>query len=121
MPNLSMSQGLPNPEWVICGMQMTTGVRIVASKTLTRAELEAQVQHQDIFDGPFPVASVMSSYHLILTTRMRDCVIIDGPDYPTCLKHLFEEWSPDQEVRKPITPAARAIEAAIDRRRQIGS
>jgi hypothetical protein len=108
----SMNQAFPNPEWIICGMQMPKGVRIVASKTLTRAELEANYQHHSIFDGPFPVGTVMTSYDLALTTHMRDLVIIDGSDYATCLKHLFEKWSPDKTEKPAIGPKQLGIEGS---------
>lgn len=110
-----ISSSFPSPEWIICGMVLPEGnpgyeVRILASKTLTQAEIEANFGHQDIFDGIFPVSSVIAYRDFILTTHMRDLVIIDGPDYAACLKHLFETWSPDKTERTAIQPSYPAID-----------
>jgi len=103
--------GFSKPEWVICGGQMPVGVRVLASKDLNYAELEVQFTYQDIWDGLFPVASVVTSQHITLHTSMRTFVIIDGPDYSTCLKHLFEKWSPDETKQPAIDSGQKQLES----------
>jgi hypothetical protein len=96
-----------NPDWVMCGMRLATGgVRLLASKELTLAELEVMVERQDIFWAPgdiLPVAQAVTSQRMTLTTHMRTFVVIDAPDYPSAFSDLFRDWSPEGDVRLAIT------------------
>jgi hypothetical protein len=86
-------------------MELPDGkVRIIASKDLTHGEIRYEARRGVIFDGPFPIDCGITSSDLSLTTHMRTCVFIDGPDYATCLKYLFETWKPDETQHKAIGP-----------------
>ena len=113
MPNYDFSSQFPNPEWSICGMQLPDGkVRIIASKELSYAELRYEAGFHQVFDGIFPIHAGITHTDLTLTTHMRTCVLIDGPDYATCIKHLFETWKPDDLKRKAIGPKQLGIEGS---------
>lgn len=115
------SAGFSKPEWVICGGRLSVEtVRVLASKELTYAELKVYYTHQDIHDGGIvPASSVVTSRRITLQTSMNTFIIIDGPDYATCLKYLFEQWSPDQE-KNPLAIESPTGRLEYPSRPQIG-
>lgn len=102
------------PDFTICGMERPEGgVRLIASKTLSYVELRADYRRQDIFWEPrdiMPVASVLTSYDLILSTHMANFIVIDAPDYPSAFEELFRKWRPERDERTGIDQGHPAIE-----------
>lgn len=109
--------GVPRPDWVMCGAPNPSGgVRLIASKELNRAELEAQFEYEDIWDGGLfapagltPVGRVLRSHRYSLTADMRTFVVIDAPDYPSAFRSLFEGWSPEPASRAAIGEGQREL------------
>lgn len=93
------------PDFVIVGTPRPEGgVRLIASKELTRAELDVQIDTQDIFDVEYldPVSIQVTGTRYCLTADFRRFVVIDAPDYATAFTDLFRYWTPDPEPRKRI-------------------
>jgi len=68
--NDAMTAGYGRPDWVMCGMPWNGGVRLLASKDMTHAELEAQFGYRDIYDGGLtPEYAVPGSCRITLTGR----------------------------------------------------
>jgi hypothetical protein len=104
--------GSARPDWVMCGCPTAGGVRLVASKDMTHAELEMQFGYQDIYDGGLTAAYALPvSRRVTLTAGMTTFVMIDAPDYPTAFRALFEQWTPGPGERVAL-PGIPAIEAA---------
>lgn len=99
----------PRPDWVMCGMPQPggDGVRLIASKELDRAELEAQVSRLEVWPGemfPDPV-----SQRFLLTAEMRTFTVIDAPDYAVAFRTLFEGWTPGPASRPALTDGQREL------------
>ena len=100
--------GFGRPDWVMCGCPARGGVRLLASKDMTHAELEAAYDWADT--GPWS-PPVLCSQRLTLTAGLKTFIVIDAQDYPTAIRALFEHWTPGpgEHVALPGIPA---IEAA---------
>lgn len=106
------STSLPRPDWVMCGgPNPGGGVRLIASKELNQAELEAQFSYPEI-RGLFLDPSGVSQ-RFTLTAQMRAITVIDAPDYPAAFKSLFEVWDPGAgrapSARRPLGEGPREI------------
>lgn len=98
MTSLSMSQ----PEWVMFGMRTPQGVRLIASNSLTRAELESEYPFSlGTFELPEPDHK--------LSATMAEFVVIDAPDYPTAFGKLFATWSPEADPAGDLGGTPRAL------------
>lgn len=90
------------PEWVMLGLQWPgPGVLLMASQTLTSAELDFRAKEYK-FDS---WEQFMAGFHpeLSLSVNMHDdYLLVAGPDYATCLQALLAEWSPDEP--RPALP-----------------
>ena len=105
-----MAEGYGRPDWVMCGMPWNGGVRLLASKDMTHAELSADFGYADIgIPGWDPPA--MTSRRITLTAGMSTFVLIEAPDYPSAFAALFEQWTPGPADRVAL-PGVPAIEAA---------
>jgi hypothetical protein len=99
------------PDWVMLGVPGPVPggkVWLIASRELTRAELEVAVNYEDIWDDEvFPVTSVLTSRKITLSCQMGKFVLIEADDYAAAFNALFEQWSPQpgQRVALPGTPA----------------
>src|SRR5215831_4330347 len=95
-------QSFPRPRWVMCGVDNPDNdhpCRLIASNTLTLAELMAEYEYADLVDpSHIMYQGVMTHYTLTLTTRMRNMIVIDGPDWKSCFNELFRKWSPTEPL-----------------------
>jgi hypothetical protein len=104
------SMSFPRPDWVMCGMpNFGGGVRLIASKELNRAELEAQFERPEIWDDVAYALPPVVRQRYILTAEMRTFTVVDAPDYPAAFKSLFEGWSPEPAARTALGEGQRAI------------
>lgn len=96
------------PDFVITGGPGTggVGVRVVASKKITHNELCATSDYWETHYEARP-----RGHDIVLTTHMRDAVILEGPDYPTVMAELFRAWTEEgwSAKRDAIEPPRRAI------------
>lgn len=101
--------GFSRPDWVMCGMPWNGGVRLLASKDMTHAELAADYGWADTdpWDGP----PMLTSRRITLTSGLKTFVLIEAPDYPSAFAALFEQWTPGPGKRAAL-PSIPAIEAA---------
>jgi hypothetical protein len=92
----------------MCGCPARGGVRLLASKDMTHAELEAQYDWGDNWQQWPPV---LCGQRITLTAGLKTFIVIDAPDYPSAFRALFEQWTPGpgEHVALPGIPA---IEAA---------
>lgn len=93
---------IEGPDFVILGVPFGAGVRVVASRTLSLAELKGAL---NLGPGGFSDA-----FELCVT--MDDIATADGPDYGAAIRDLFASWSPDparpvELVARPALPAPR--------------
>lgn len=108
--NDAMTAGYGRPDWVMCGMPWNGGVRLLASKDMTYAELEAAYDWVDIDMGTH-YSPHLRSCRITLTAGMLTCVMIEAPDYPSAFRALFEQWTPGPGDHVAL-PGVPAIEAA---------
>lgn len=90
------------PDWVMLGVgQPDGGVALIASKELTRAELEYEASFEDICSyGLWAPLRVQTTAVYRLTAEMREWVFITAPDYETAFSTLFGQWRPER-ARRP--------------------
>jgi hypothetical protein len=114
------------PDWVILGVE--TGLpepemryMVLASDTLSAAEVEATVDELMIHTGPLErIIPYRTTYEIRASAA--SIVIVYGPDYGTCLRRLLTDWSPGsagpdgqlpgipelaRPITRPITPLTR--------------
>lgn len=94
-----MSMAYVRPDWVMLGAPYGDGVMILASLTLSRAELEAVADEYDLFD-PYTVRATHTRF--TLTVEMPRFTIVMAPDYPTAFTNLFRQWSPRPAGRPAV-------------------
>jgi hypothetical protein len=105
-----VAAGYGHPDWVMVGVPHNGGVRLLASKEMTHAELSADFGYADIgMTGWDPPA--LTSRRITLTAGMRTFIMIEAPDYPSAFAALFEQWTPGPAERAAL-PGIPAIEAA---------
>jgi len=102
--------GFGRPDWVMCGCPARGGVRLLASKDMTHAELEARFDWADINMGTY-LSPHLRSQRITLTAGLKTFVMIDAPDYPSAFRALFEQWTPGPGEHAAL-PGIPAIEAA---------
>lgn len=90
------------PQWVLCGSDLPDGrVRLLASKTMTHAELEVRADHAAPWDN-LDTAPPVTSRRVTLTCGVRDFTLIDADDWPSAFADLFGEWAPGSGGRPAI-------------------
>jgi hypothetical protein len=89
-----MTAGFGRPDWVMVGMPRAGGVRLLASKDMTHAELEAAFDRAAPWDAYDFTLPPIVSQRITLTAGMRTFTVIDAPDYPSAFTALFETWTP---------------------------
>lgn len=103
-----MTAGFGRPDWVMCGCPVPGGVRLLASKDMTHAELSADYGWADIDAWSPPV---LTSRRITLTSGLKTFIMIEAPDYPSAFAALFEQWTPGPGEHAAL-PGIPAIEAA---------
>lgn len=100
---------VPDPDWVMIGIPCGNGVQLIASDSMTMAELRCEVELHgpDIFDDTFlpPVPST----RYFLTAEMRKFTLITARDYKSALEKLMFSWNPPRARRTPVTEGQREI------------
>lgn len=90
-------EGEPAPDWVMVGVPVEGGgVRLLASLTLTRAELEQKIDGFDLIpisSNPKSAVARVPRRIVTITAVMRDFTQILAEDYPSALRSLLEMWS----------------------------
>jgi hypothetical protein len=107
-PNVA---GFGRPDWVMCGCPAPGGVRLLASKDMTHAELEAQFDWGPDTDTWGFSPPVLRGQRITLTAGLKTFIVIDAPDYPSAFRALFEQWTPGPGEHAAL-PGIPAIEAA---------
>ena len=106
----AMTAGFGRPDWVMCGVPWAGGVRLLASRAMTHAELTAEFDRVAPW-GPYNFEPMpIVSQRITLTAGMRTFTVIDAPDYPSAFTALFETWTPGPGERAAL-PGVPAIEA----------
>jgi hypothetical protein len=92
------------PDWIMVGAPSWTGegVMILASRSLSRAQLEYAVDTEDFeFGLSFERRMHVVGRHLTITamidhwTHEEAFIIIQASDYGKAIRHLLKKWSPD--------------------------
>jgi hypothetical protein len=93
------------PDWTILGVK--TGLpdeqmryMVLASDTLSRAEVEASVD--EFLIGGYGERLLHDRYiprrhEYEIRATARSIVIVYGPDYQTCLRRLLTDWTPGKD------------------------
>lgn len=105
----TMADAFSRPDWVMCGVPWNGGVRLLASKDMTHAELSVDHGYEDTF-GPWE-QPVLTSRRITLTSGLKTFITIEAPDYPSAFAALFEQWTPGPAEYVAL-PGIPAIEAA---------
>jgi hypothetical protein len=99
----------PNrPDWVMIGFEWNGQCAIIASDTLSTAELTLERESRDVVSDFFtPLRREYDKGTYILNVTMErgaGFVMVSGPDYMSCLAGLAKTWNPDQsKQRRAIT------------------
>lgn len=86
----------PPPQWVIMGIQVRTGVAVLASSTLTRAEMARRYEE---VTRKLPFAgrpAVLRKEHTAVLLQFDGFQFISGATYRECMVALAEVWSPPE-------------------------
>jgi hypothetical protein len=84
--------------WIILGLveMPSGGVRIIASKDIRAATLEAHVDYTKVDIDAFIVSSTKpTGYRIDLQLSMHNLTVIDAPTFPEAFAALFKLWTPD--------------------------
>lgn len=93
-----------DPDWVILGARVGPGgVVLVASSDLIDAELrETRPEPLELWQIP---KWVQEDPAIVLSTKMRRCVMVCGATYEEALRRLFQTWTPEASHPAIGTPA----------------
>lgn len=81
------------PDFVVVGATHPNGrVMLLASKTLTEAELRNEIEYPDRFD--YRVRDLPPKVDVELIAKMKDYVEVWGDTYSEAWQTLFSRWSP---------------------------
>lgn len=92
MLGVKVPDSMPQPEGMECPRVM-----VIASQTLTHAELRAALEHHGWDLGSMRAGSLSKSFEI--QAFMRDVVMAYGADYADAMRTIFERWSPDASAR----------------------
>lgn len=101
--------GAPRPDFAMVGGQSDGKFYVIASKTLTQAELSYEVEYRDRLY--FERSWTRDREWYTLSAEMRDITMVVGDSYADCFASLFAEWDPTPAPRTAIAEQ-RAITAA---------
>ena len=93
----------PIPDFIVVGAQIGDEVFMLASKTLTSAELRKELRGIDRIhyrDYPF---SCPLRYDITITAEVKDYVMVRGKDYAEAWQTLFKTWSPTPPEREELS------------------
>lgn len=102
------------PDWVMFGVQHLNGVVLLASKDLSRAQLETEVVYKDAAKWYDSINADDMRIVYRITAELRGYVRIEAPDYPTALRRLLEIWSPPGRMPSIALPPAPASTESDD-------
>lgn len=87
------------------GMQLPDGrVRLIASKTLSLAELEMRADYEVFSSWYEPHGRpIRTSQVYTLHADMLNFTLIEADDYPSAFEGLFRTWNPAPERREITT------------------
>ena len=88
------------PDWVILGLRTELpdpgmGYMVMASDTLTAAEISASVEQIMYADDRALLRAFPGETMYMLSTSMHSIVIVYGEDYAECLHRLLKDWTPN--------------------------
>lgn len=89
--------GAYRPDFVLLGIPAADGVELWASTELSHAELEAEIQHTDVYwDDPRDAFPIITSRTYTLRAGLRKFVVVRAPSYREALAHLLAQpgWEP---------------------------
>jgi hypothetical protein len=100
-----------HPAWVMFGVELPDRVCLYASRTLTRAELEARAEEDnwDIFLNRRILPPVEYELH----ATFDDFVVIFGDTWADCFNNLQNHWSPPSPKPARQIPARHALESRV--------
>lgn len=91
----------PIPDFIVVGGRVNDEVILLASKTLTDAELRQEIC--DIDYRRYPYSSLPPEYDMSITTKVKDYVWVRGKDYAEAWQILFKTWSPTPPERGELS------------------
>lgn len=105
------------PDFVILGVSHPGGgVLVIASKHLTKADLEEKVDDPEFFLGP--MVRPHSPTRTAVTAEMDEYVTVTAADYAEAMRRLFQFWAPAERpaVEQGLATASplRTLVAARD-------
>ena len=101
---MAMSGEMMRPDFVLCGVSFDGGVVLFASETLTRAELETEVDEIEIDPMRWTKDWISRPTRRVLTATMRSYVMVRGATYREAMETLFTAWHPPDRASAP-TPS----------------
>lgn len=91
----------PKPAFVIVGVDYQDGVMVLASDTLTEAQLETKVTELDelpTFQGRLRPSGVKHTVQI----ETRDFKTATGRTYAEAMSNLFHQWHPSERDHRSI-------------------
>jgi hypothetical protein len=92
--------GVPKPDFVIVGTHYQDGVIVLASDSLSEAELTSAMQEQEVVS-----AQGLQSYPRptnTLKVKFRDYRKATGRTYAEAMSNLFHQWHPHERDQRSI-------------------
>lgn len=83
------------PSWVIVGAESSGGVILLASQTLTEAELRARAERPESIRDDDVLGQMQAPRPIYtLTVVMPNFVMVHAVDYRSAFEALFKQWQP---------------------------
>lgn len=102
--------GRSRPDFVMLGTTVEDGVLLIASDTLTSAEIEQRWDQIEVTTwGDNRRRHVPGLRWCELHAEMHDLHVIHAPNYAEAFRNLFADWTPPTPERKAIPEGARGL------------
>ena len=99
---MSSGDSYPIPDFVVVGGQVGDEVVLIASKSLTSAELREELRYPDMSFHEYRLYP--PTYDMYIMAKVKDYVMVRGKDYSEAWRTLFKHWAPAGEQRNSLLP-----------------
>lgn len=105
--------GFSHPDFVMLGITLSEGgVMVVASSSLTQADIEQHVDRVDVTRLGSPRREYIDGLRWCsIHAEMHDLRIVYGADYAEAFRNLFADWTPEPGPRKRLASSPPEIVA----------
>lgn len=89
------------PDFIVVGVTYDNGVLLLASKTLSYAELKREIELPDFFD--YRTKDLPPKEDVRIIAKIKDYIEVWDETYSGAWQELFRCWSPDSGTRRELS------------------